>query len=126
MHQHREGNVNVTEIGAYIVAPLLAALNGVLVFSFKSLHRRIALAEKTSTQIKDNYISRFEKVHDKIGQLNTDLKVELATTKGEILAAIGTLRVEMSTNFVPKGDCDKNCERVIAELAVKKPGRRGR
>jgi hypothetical protein len=115
MLKSREGNVSVTEIAAYIVAPLLTALNGVLLWNYRSLQGRVAEGEKTSREIKDNYISRFEKVHAKIGELNTELKVELANTKGEILTAISGLQVKMGETFIAKAD-----------LPSPKSGRRGR
>ena len=81
MLKSREGNVSVTEIAAYIVAPLLTALNGVLLWNYRSLQGRVAEGEKTSREIKDNYISRFEKVH-----------------------AISGLQVKMGETFIAKAD----------------------
>jgi hypothetical protein len=124
MQKSREGNVSGLEIALSGMAALFAALNGVLLVDYKNLRKRLAKAEETSSQIKDNYISRFEKVHAKIGELNTELKVELASTKGEILMAISNLQVEMGKSFVQKPDCEKNCNRVI-EQVTRKP-RRGR
>ena len=122
MQKSREDNVTGLEIALSGIAALLAALNGVLLVDYKKLRERLSKAEETSSQIKDNYISRFEKVHAKIGELNTELKVELASTKGEILTAISGLQVKMGETFVTKPDCEKNCDRMIAEVATK--GRR--
>lgn len=116
--------MNGLEIAWATVAALLAALNGVLLVNYKKLNERVAENERTSTQIKDNYISRFEKVHTKIAEMNTELKVALATTKGEILTAISNLAGEIGKSYVPKVDCDKNCERVIAGFAAAKRTRR--
>ena len=115
MQKSREDNVTGLEIALSGIAALLAALNGVLLVDYKKLRERLSKAEETSSQIKDNYISRFEKVHAKIGELNTELKVELASTKGEILTAISGLQVKMGETFIAKAD-----------LPSPKSGRRGR